>query len=139
MNLSAQRARKFLGLLLLAAVACAVVSCESVETNTKANAGATHYSATDPANVAVLRSEPTQPYDRIGEIALDASTSPSAPLSEIQEKFRTGAARMGADAVILVSDRVEPPGVYLYDDEWWDYPVQVGEEHKIVGIAIKYR
>jgi hypothetical protein len=49
-----------------------------------------------------LRSEPTRPNDRLGEIMIDASTDPAPPLTEVEAKLRKEAAKLGADAVVVV-------------------------------------
>jgi len=86
--------------------------------------------------VAILVSEPTQPKDRLGEVRLSIEGEPSR--DQIEQKLKDGAAKLGADAVFVVYDRVHVfPVVYA----GWYGPAGVSEamRREIVGIAVKYR
>ena len=126
------------GTLLLAGVACLFVSCASVNATTTQYVGVTHYPPSNPANVAILRSEPTQPFERLGEIMLDSSTDPAPPVTEIEQKLRTEAAKIGADAAVVVYDRVQPMGVFI-SGGYWNRTASTVTGHRLVGLAIKYR
>lgn len=76
-----------------------------------------------------------QTHDGLGEVVIDASTQPTAPIEQIEDKLRTEAAKMGADAIVVVVDRVQTVGVYVYGP-WSAEPV-LGR--RVVGVAIKYR
>jgi hypothetical protein len=91
-----------------------------------------------PARVEILRAEPTQPHARLGEIVVDASTEPAPPITEIEDKLRTEAARLGANAVVVVVDRVQPTGAYV-SGPWWGRSVDVITGRKLVGVAIRYQ
>ena len=112
-----------------------LVACATVDTMSTPYIGAPHPPPTDPAQVAILRAPPTQPHDGLGEVVVDASTQPAAPIAQIEDKLRTEAAKMGADAIVVVVDRVQPVGVYVYGP-WGADPVF---GRRIVGVAIKYR
>ena len=64
-------------------------------------------------SVRILRTEPTAPHDRLGEIVVDASTDPAPPVTEIERKMVEAAAKMGANAVVVVLDRVQPVAAYV--------------------------
>ena len=49
---------------------CALSGCASISEHTNAYLGTPRYPPTNPANVQILQAEPTQPKDRLGEIAL---------------------------------------------------------------------
>jgi hypothetical protein len=106
----------------LAAAACAVSACAYVEATTTQYVGVPRFAAGDPAGVQVLPAEPMRPHDRLGEILLDISVDPPAPMADIERKLREEAAKWGASAVFVVRDRVVP-----------------GERRNLIGVAIRYR
>lgn len=57
------------------------------------------YPPTNPDNVTVLYQEPTRPYQVIGFVSVDRAIAGKD--SVIERKFRTVAASMGADAVLI--------------------------------------
>jgi hypothetical protein len=63
-----------------------------------------------------------RPHERLGEILLDISVDPPAPMADIEQKLREEAAKWGANAVFVVRDRVVP-----------------GERRNLIGVAIRYR
>jgi len=72
----------------------------------------------------------------LGEVRLSIEGEPSR--GEIEAKLKQGAARLGADAAVVVYDRVHVfPVVYA---GWWG-PTGVSEamRREIVAIAVKYR
>jgi hypothetical protein len=68
----------------------------------------------DPAKAEILRSEPTRPNDRLGEIMIDASTDPAPPITEVEAKLRKEAAKLGptrwSSSTIEPADRRLGPG-----------------------------
>ena len=98
-------------------------------------ATAPHPPPTDPAHVTILREPPTQAHDGLGEVLVDASTQPAAPIEQVEDKLRTEAATLGADAIVVVVDRLQPVGVYVYGP--WSADPVLGR--RVVGVAIKYR
>jgi hypothetical protein len=123
---------------LLVSIVCALTSCASVSVTTMPYVGAPHFPPSDPAAVEILRTEPARPHERLGEIEVDASTEPAPPIAEVEDKLRAEAAKMGADAVVVVHDRIQPVGAYV-SGPWWGRDVDVIEGRKLVGVAIKYR
>jgi hypothetical protein len=59
----------------------------------------TSYAATSPEKVALLYQEPKRPYEVVGFVAVDRAIAGKD--SVIERKFRTVAATMGADAVLI--------------------------------------
>lgn len=112
-----------------------LVACATVDAMSRPYIGVPHPPPTDPAHVAILREPPMQTHDGLGEVVIDASTQPTAPIEQIEDKLRTEAAKMGADAIVVVVDRVQTVGVYVYGP-WSAEPV-LGR--RVVGVAIKYR
>jgi hypothetical protein len=113
------RRLSFLGALVLAACAAA---CSFVEATSVQYVGVPRFPAGEPASVQVLRAEPAQRHDRLGEVLLDISTDPPPPVEDIEQKLREEAARMGANAIYVIRDVARP-----------------GAERKLIGIAFRYR
>lgn len=124
--------------VLLAACCPALISCASVDAVTTPYVGAPHFAPGDAAAVQIVRAEPKRPHDRLGEIVVDASVDPAPPIVEVESKLRSEAAKLGADAVVVVLDRVQPAGAYV-TGPWWGRSVETVMGRKVVGIAIKYR
>jgi hypothetical protein len=121
--------------LLLGLLVPMLVACATVDAMSRPYIGAPHPPATEPAHVAILREPPTQAHDGLGEVVVDASTQPAAPIEQIEDKLRTEAAKMGADAIVVVIDRIQPIGVYVYGP--WSADPVLGR--RVIGVAIKYR
>lgn len=124
--------------LLLLAVAGVLVSCATIDATTTQYVGAPHFPPSNPATVQILRSEPIRPHERLGEIVVDASTEPAPPIAEVEDKLRAEAAKLGADAVVVVLDRVQPVGAFV-SGPWFGRDVDVIKGRKVVGVAIKYQ
>jgi hypothetical protein len=122
--------------LLAGTVLLGLCGCESIYEQTQAYLGAPHFAATAPASVQILTAEPSQPKERLGEIRLSAEGNPTR--EELEARLKNAAARMGADAVFVVYDRMHIFPVVYYD--WWG-PGWVNESGRrvIVAVAIKYK
>ena len=95
--------------------------------------GAPRLAATNPANVELFRREPRRDSVRLGEVWI--SPDPYMSRAYVEGILREKAALMGADAVVIVVDKVYHEGtVYSY----WRGPVRTYERH-IVGVAIRFR
>jgi hypothetical protein len=130
--------RWVLGSLLLGALTCWLVACASLDATTTQYAGAPHYPPGDPASVQILRTQPTKSHDRLGEIVVDAAIHPATLGNDVERKLRQEAAKMGADAVVVVYDRHQPMGAYVMG-WYWDQSIQTVTGRNVVGVAIKYR
>jgi hypothetical protein len=108
--------------LSLAALACVLASCASIEATTTQYLGVPRTAPTDAATVQVLPSEPMRTHDRLGEILLDVSVDPAPPVQDVEQRLREEAAKMGGNAVFVVRDVVNP---------------NVGR--KLIAVAIRYR
>jgi ABC-type sugar transport system substrate-binding protein len=124
-----------LAALLLAALTCSVCSCSTVSADTTKYAGAQH-PPTQPANVQILRFQPTQPCQQLGEIVLNAPSINSQSDEEIQTKLREEGAKLGADAVVVVDAGIQPEGEAVGAGWYTTYEPVYGE--KVVAKAIKY-
>ena len=90
------------------------------------------FAPTDPARVDLLRREPRRDHIRLGEVWI----RPTGNMDRfyVEGVLREKAARMGAEALVIVADRYFREGtVYNY----WQGPRPV-YERQIVGIAIRY-
>jgi len=124
--------------LLLTAFACALASCTSIDSHTTQYAGAPHQPPGDPAKVEILRTEPTRPHDRLGEVMVDASVDPAPPIADVEARLRKEAAKIGADAVVVVYDHVQPVGAFV-SGPWWGRTIDTITGRKLIGVAIKYQ
>jgi hypothetical protein len=97
-----------LRLVVLTLSAGALAACASVDVQSTEYVGAPRYQPTDAKSVQILPAGPKVPHDRLGEVTVDASTDPPPPVVEIEQKLCQAAARMGANAVVVVLDRVQP-------------------------------
>ena len=123
---------------LLAIFACTLAACATVDATTKQDIGAPRFPPSDPARVQIVRVEPQRAHDRLGDIVVDASTDPAPPVEKIEAKLRDEASKLGADAVVVVYDRVQPTAAYVSGPRW-DRSIQAVTGRKVVGVAIKYR
>ena len=103
-------------------LACLLVSCAYVDSTTTQYVGVPQFPPSDPKAVQVLRAEPPQRHDRLGEILLDISVDPPPDIGEIEQRLKEEAAKWGANAVFVVRDQVMP-----------------GVSRKLIAIAIRYR
>jgi hypothetical protein len=125
--------------VLLAILACTFASCATTfDVTTKQAAGAPRFPPSDPARVEILRTEPQRAYERLGYIMVDAPTDPLPSIEKVVAKVRSEAGRLGADAVVVVYDRVQPDAAYV-SGIGWDGSEETVTERKLVGVAIKYR
>lgn len=130
-----------LGLLLIAALAGILTSCASVDGTAAQYVGVSHYPPSNPAAVQILHAAPKEPHERLGEVVIDASTDPAPPVSKVEEKVRAEAAKIGADAAVIMTDRIQNEGYYTTGGGWY-WGNQTAEPilgRKIVAVAIKYQ
>lgn len=114
-----------------------LTACATVDAMSNPYIGAPHPPPTDPARVAIVHEPPNQAHDGLGEIVVDASLRPAPPIEQIEDKLRAEAAKLGAEAVVIVLDRVQPIGFYVYGPWWGSAEPVMGR--RVVGVAIKYR
>jgi len=123
---------KSLAIALLAVLLAGTVGCYQTY-------GARYYPhmrnfpPTSPAQVVLLRSEPRRAHIALGEVWI----RPRYYMDryQVESMLKEKAARMGADAVVIVRDKYYREGV-VYN--YWRGSRAVYERH-IVGIAIRYQ
>jgi hypothetical protein len=113
-----------------------VAGCSTAIVESKLYPGVPVYEPTNSDRVEILRSEPDRPYQKLGEIYLQPKGNPSQ--KEILKKLRKAAAKMGADAVILVADKGALTGGPVAGPRWWNRELSPGFDKIIVGVAIWY-
>jgi hypothetical protein len=87
--------------------------------------------------VQILRTPPTRPHVRLGEVTAEPS-SDSVPVTEIEAALRKAAAKMGADAAVVVYDKTQTTGAFV-TGPWWGRAVQTIQGRVIIAVAIKYQ
>lgn len=122
----------------LIASALALAACATVDAQTTAYVGVEHPAPTVPADVQILRTEPTRPHVRLGEILIDASVDPAPPITQVEQKLREEGAKLGADAVVVVYDQIQPVAAYV-TGPLWSRDIDTIQGRKLKGIAIKYQ
>jgi hypothetical protein len=118
-------------------LALGLASCATVDATSTQYVGAPTFPSTNRASVQILRVEPSRPHVRLGEIQIEGSTDPAPPVGEIEQKLRDEGEKMGADAVVVVLDRLQPVGSYV-SGPWWGRSVEQITGRKVIGVAIRY-
>jgi hypothetical protein len=121
-----------LGALLIVASG---TGCNTIYVGSKQYLGVPNYPPTDPATIQVLQTQPTRPHVRLGEITLQPQGNPTKV--QLEQKLRLAAAKMGADAVVIVADRTMVFGTTVMGP-WWGQTVSPDVGRVIVGVAIRY-
>ena len=122
----------------LGATLLALSAGTSIDAQTTAYVGVPHPAPTLAANVQVLRSEPLRPHIRLGEVLIDASVDPAPPITDVEQKLREEAAKIGGDAAVVVYDRIQPVGIYV-NGPLWARDAQQIDGRKLKAIVIQYR
>ncbi len=122
--------------LLLAAMMLSILSgCSYVTVDTKQFLGMPLYQPTNPATIQFLREPPMRPHIRLGEIFAEPQGNP--PVTEIEQKMLQAAAKMGADAAVLVADRTMRMGAVV-SGPWYGRQISPDFQRVIIAVAIKY-
>jgi hypothetical protein len=110
--------------------------CNTVSVNSNQYLGVQTYPPSDPAQIQILRKEPVRPHVQLGEVRAEPS-SDSVSAQKIETSMRDAAAKMGADAIVIVYDRTEVTGA-MVTGPWYGRSVQQIMGRVVVGVAIKY-
>ncbi|RON10157.1 hypothetical protein BK659_07895 [Pseudomonas brassicacearum] len=124
--------------LALALAVFGLSACSSIHSHTTEYAGVQHTAATSPNSVQILRSAPTRPYTRLGEVILHSSEQPAPPVNEFEQKLREEAAKIGGDAVVVIYDMVLPISAYVSAPLPLNRDVHTEQRRKLKGIVIHY-
>lgn len=122
---------------LAAAAVIGLTGCQTVSTSHQQEIGGPKFAPSDPAQVQILRTEPTRPHVRLGEVRAEPSTE-SMDVSKIEDALRKESAKLGADAAVVVYDKTQVVGAQVVGG-WLNRSVEAVEGRVIVAIAIKYQ
>jgi hypothetical protein len=114
----------------------ALTGCNTVSINSKQYLGGPIYPATDPLQIQILRTEPTRPHVQLGQVQAEPS-SDSVPTQQIEQALQKAAAKMGANAVVIVADRTQTMGAVV-TGPLWARQLDTITGRVIVGVAIRY-
>jgi len=120
----------------LAAAALLFFGCGGINATTRVYPDAPTFPPTDPSAVEVLRSEPSVPYVRLGEVTLSLAGNPSR--QSLSEALQKSAAQMGATAVVLVYDGSQSMGVMYSGPLWAPADPSVASQQVLIAVAIRY-
>lgn len=131
------RAARQLQVALPLLFACIVLltGCQTVSTSHIQDVGGPRYAPSTPAQVEILRTAPTRPHVRLGEIR--AEPSQNIDVAKIEEALRQEAAKLGADAALVVSDQTQIIGAQI-SGHLLNRSLDLREGRLIVAVAIKY-
>ncbi len=121
----------------LVLVLLALAGCTSLSHHTLNYVGAQRFPPSDPSRVAILKADPSRPFERLGEVVVDASIDPAPSIDKIESTLRADAAKLGADAVVLAYDRTQVTGTWVWGPYWAPSASPI-QSRIIVAVAIKY-
>src|SRR5262245_18384989 len=116
-------------------LALLLAGCSSVSTRIQPYLGGPTYHPTDPTRVAILRAEPSRPDERLGEVFAEPSGQPT--VAQYEQALREGAAKMSADAVVVVYDQMQVLGTVV-SGPWWAPSTSPIVGRVVIGLAIRY-
>jgi hypothetical protein len=129
--------RHSLALLTATVALVALTGCHTLSTSTTGYLGAPIVPPTDPERVQILRQMPNESYDALGEIT-GIPSSANMKAEKIEAKLQKTGAKMGADAVVIVSDRAGMTGTRI-SGPYYDRNLNPAEGPVIIGVAIRYK
>ena len=126
-------------LTLITAVAALFVGagCNTISTNSTQYVGGPKFPPSDPANVQILRTMPTRSHVQLGEIRAEPAST-STDVVKIETALREQAAKLGADAAVVVVDHVQTTGAMVVGG-FLNRSVEPIQGRVIVAVAIKYQ
>ena len=111
--------------------------CQTVSTSYTQEIGGPRFAPSDPATVQILRTEPTRAHVRLGEVQAEPSDM-SVDVSKIEEAMKKAAAKLGADAAVVVCDKTQVTGAVV-NGPWWGRSVEAVQGRVVIAVAIKYQ
>lgn len=126
-----------LATLTLGALILLPTGCQNVSTSHMQAIGAPHFPPSDPVQVEILRREPSRAHVRLGEVKAMPSTE-STDATKIEDALRKEAAKLGADAAVVVADRTQVTGAVV-TGPWWGRSLEATEGRVVIAVAIKYQ
>lgn len=120
-----------------AAILLFTAGCQSVSTTAVQDLGAPQFAKVDPSQVQILRTEPTRPHVRLGEVRAETA-SPETPVPDIEQALKKKGASIGADALVVIHDSTQVTGAQVVGS-WRNRSVIETEGRVIITVAIKYK
>jgi hypothetical protein len=120
------------------AIVALLAGCSTVSNFISVNARhylSMFYPPTDPASVEILRSDPTRPNVRLGEVILEPEGN--QPVAKMEQKIREASAKMGANAAVIVADTTKQMGALTVGPRWERQIPPEGRE--TIAVAIRYQ
>jgi hypothetical protein len=114
----------------------AVTGCKTVSTRSHQYLGVPTFAPSDPAQVQILREMPTRPHVKLGEVEAQPSSS-SVGNPQIEQALQKAAAKLGANAVVIVADHSQVVGATV-TGPLWAQSVNPISGRVIIGVAIRY-
>jgi hypothetical protein len=124
-----------LGIIGAAALVLAT-GCNTISVQTRQDIGVPTFAPTDPATVQIMRTPPTRPHVRLGEITVEPP-SVETPVAKIEAKLQQAAAKIGANAVVIVVDRTQVVGASVVGG-WYNRQLSPDIGRVIIGVPIHY-
>ena len=124
----------WIGLIVLGLV----TGCGTVSTYKVQYLGVPRYPPTNWKQVQILQAFPNRPYEKLGEVVASVSVNPEPSVEKIERALRRRAAELGAEAVVLIKDRIEEIGIWWGGPRWAPVATPI-HSRVIVGVAIRYK
>jgi hypothetical protein len=124
--------------MLATAALIAAAGCAGPSVSTIRYANVPDFPPTDSAKVQILPTEPVRPHQRLGEITVDVTGGSASAVHEAEENLRMAAGKIGADAVVLVVNPLDPTGG-VASRAWWGTPGGTVTGRDLIAVAIRYR
>jgi hypothetical protein len=125
-----------LALSLLLSSILLLTGCQTVSSSHTQEIGGPRYIASNPAQVEILRTASTRAHVRLGEVRVQPS-SQDVDAAKIEDAMRKEAAKLGADAVVVVYDHTHLVGAQITGD-FLNRSVDLVERRTVVAVAIKF-
>ena len=110
-------------------------ACTTVSVSSTRYLGVPQFGPTDPASVQILRQIPRRAHEKLGEVFLEPSGNPTVP--EMERAIRSEAAKLGADAAVVVHDTFRRIGSVI-QGPWWARSSRPIYGRTIVAVAIRF-
>jgi hypothetical protein len=128
---------RYLPIMATVVALLAGAGCNTVSTTSTQYIGVPSYPPTDPTKVQILRAMPTRAYIQLGEIRAEPAST-STDVAKIELALQQKAAKLGADAAVVVLDRVQVTGAVVVGGIL-NRSVETIQGRVVVAVAIKYK
>ncbi|MBZ5588520.1 MAG: hypothetical protein LAO05_08150 [Acidobacteriia bacterium] len=116
-------------------VEAAFGGCTTISVSSTRYLDVPQFGPTDANAVEIPWHAPRRPHERLGEVLIEPSGNPS--VGEMGQAIRIEAAKMGADAAVLVYDKTRRI-VTVVEGRWWTRSAHAVYGRRIIAVAIRY-